>query len=142
MTHVDFYSPSDGIREEVARGRVEAAWNCKVHRFARYDALDFYCERDQTLVAVIEMKARSHPESRYPTVYLSVRKWLALTLANVGLGVPAIFLVRFTETIRWIDVRSVDARSVDIAGRFDRPDAARDREPLIHVPISDMHTLA
>jgi len=119
---------------------LEAAWDCKVHSFARLSALDFYIEKDLDIVAMLELKSRSHPSTQYPTVFLALRKWLALMLAGLGAGVSPLFVVRFTDGVRWINAGEVDPRALRLAGHRN-PRTRQDVEPLIDVPIADMRPL-
>jgi hypothetical protein len=93
------------------------------------------------MVGVLELKSRTHASDRYPTVFLNVRKWLALNLAAVGLGVPALFVVRFTDDVRWVRIGAV-AGAVRIAGCRSIVKATSDIEPVIQVPVPDMQALA
>lgn len=130
-------TPADKVAERVAAGELSKAWNCNLHSFGDFSPVDWYAEREGRTVANVEIKVRTHASDTYPTVYLSMRKWLALSLANVGMGVPGIFVAQFTDGLYYIDVGEVDARRHTIAGRRDRG-AANDLEPIIEVPIVDL----
>lgn len=132
---------ADRFTQAVVLQELEAAWTCEVKLFGPFCALDYYLLRDGRMVAVAELKARTHPHGTYPTVFLSLRKWLALTLASVGMGVPALFVVRFTDGAYWLRVGEVDASAVRVAGRYDRG-AANDVEPIIQVPLSKFRPVA
>ena len=82
---------------------------------------------------------RLHAVDRYPTVFLNVRKWMALNLASVGLGVPSVFVVRFTDALCWCSV-GLSMGAVRIDGRRDRRKPS-DIEPLIEVPVAEMRRL-
>ena len=131
------------IQNEVeAIAVIEKKWTCTLHRFGLLCPVDFYATRHNRLVGVIELKSRHHPASRFPTVFLNLRKWFALTLAQNGLGVPAIFLAKWTDCIRYVPVDEVDARRVSIAGCARRVKSSTDIEPCIEVPVESMKLLA
>jgi hypothetical protein len=145
-THSDgtpiFKTPEDEKNEQMIGELLGAAWNCTLHSFAKLTPIDWWAERDGRIVGVLELKCRAHDSAKYPTVFFSVRKWLGLSLAAVGLGVPALFVVRFTDCVRWIEVANVDAEDVTISGCFPAIRKSRaDVEPLIEVPVRDMHEL-
>lgn len=97
--------------------------------------------RHGRLAGVLELKQRSHESTKYDTVYLNVRKWLALQLASVGLKCPGIFVARFTDGLFWIPVQDIDASKVSISGCARVNKSRADVEPMIEVQISKM-TLA
>lgn len=128
--------------EDAIKNAVEQAWNCTLHHFGRLCPLDFYAVRDGRMVGIIEAKSRSHNASAFPTVFLNVRKWLALTMASVGLGVPALYVVRFLDGIRYISVHDIDAAEMRIGGTQKKAiQGHRDIEPVIEVPVASMRLL-
>jgi hypothetical protein len=136
-----FESAVDRNAEDATAIELEAAWRCELHRFGLLAPVDFYAERDGRMTGAVEIKCRTNSAGAYPTVFLSVRKWVALTLVGLGLGVPALFVVRFTDGIRWIPVSRVDTTGPRIAGRPPRPGARHDREPVIDVPVAALQPL-
>jgi hypothetical protein len=142
--HVDgtplFATRSDQTHERRVAHAIERAWKCVLHDFGALCPLDWYATRAERLVGVLELKSRTHATDRYPTVFLNVRKWLALLLANTGLGVPAIFVVRFTDEIRWVNV-SLTMGVTDIAGCRTVVKSHTDIEPVIGVPVAAMRAL-
>lgn len=140
-----FATEEDEAREDSTARLVAAAFGCELRRYAPLCPIDFYAVRDGALVGHLELKVRKCASSTYATVFLSVRKWLALTLAQTGLGVPSLFVVRFREddVTRWIRVSDVDPTQVWIAGdrRSQVPHPTRDIEPLITVPVDAMTAL-
>lgn len=110
--------------------------------FGHLCPIDYYAERDGRMSAVIEIKSRSHDSGAYPTVFLNVRKWLALTMASVGLGVPAFFVVRFTDRVMYVDLAGIDASSNRIGGTSRIVKSKTDREPVVEVPVSSMREVS
>lgn len=125
--------------------QIERHWNCKLHKFGSLCPIDWYAERAGRLVGVAELKSRTHASDTFSTVYLSVRKWLALSLASIGLGCPALFVVSFTDGVRWISVADVDASAIRICGvNRNKAKAERDAnaiEPIIDVPVASLKIL-
>lgn len=144
-THVDgtpmFLSEHDEQSEAHVASLLELAWSCRCRSFGRLSPVDWYFERDERLIGVGELKSRSHGSDTYPTVFLNVRKWLALLLCANGLGVPAIFVVRFDDCVRWIPVSEIDATGVRISGCRSIVKSRNDIEPVIEVKVSQMKEL-
>ena len=136
-----FATPEDMAAEDEISSAVEAAWDCTLKRFGALAPVDWFAVRHDRVVGVLELKTRTHSIAEYSTVFLNVRKWLALTLAACGLGVPAIFVVRFTDGVRWCSVREVDASQIRIGGCSRVVKAANDIEPVIEVPVTLMRSL-
>lgn len=146
-THVDgsriFVTAEDEAKERTVAEQVATRWRCDVHRFAKLAPIDYYAERDGRVVGLFELKNRDHASTTYDTVYLSLRKWLALLLAETGLGVPALFVVQFTDGVWWCKARDVNPREhgVSISGATFKPKKESDVEPVIEVPIAMMTEL-
>ena len=130
--------PSDLEAEQFVADKLGAAWDCNLHRFGKLAPIDFYATRHERMSAVVEIKCRSHATDKFDTVYLNVRKWLALGMAQNGLGVPAIFAVQFTDELRFISWGDVDATKFSIAGCARRVKSDADIEPIILVPVRSM----
>jgi len=129
----------DANESEVAR-LIEAAWGCTLHSFGRLAPIDWYAVREDRFVGLLELKARSHEYGTFPTVFLNVRKWLTLMLASVGLGVPALFVVRFTDGVRWVPLSEIDATKFTIAG-CGIVKYRGDVEPIIEVQVESLRPL-
>jgi hypothetical protein len=136
-----FANSADVAAEQNVGKLLEAAWRCSIRSFGALSPIDWYAERDGRLVGLVEIKARSHASDRYPTVFLNVRKWLALQLGAIGLGCPALYAVKFEDGVFWIEVANVDAKAHSIGGCLRIVKSANDIEPVIAVRILDMRRL-
>jgi hypothetical protein len=136
-----FRTAEDERAEEDAARRLEAAWGCTLQRFGKLSPVDWFAVRDERMVGVLELKSRGHTSDTYPTVFLNVRKWLALLLAAHGLGVPAIFVAQFPDCLTWVPVAEIDARRHRIAGCRRIVKARSDVEPVIDVPVSQLRRI-
>jgi hypothetical protein len=126
-------TPATLAAEQEIATLIELAWGATAHRYAQFDSIDWWIEKDKRCVAYVEMKDRSHPFGKYPTTFLALRKWLALTLAALT-GPKSLFVVRFTDGIYWVNVHKVDPTALIVNGRTDRIGNPNDIEPLIEVP--------
>jgi hypothetical protein len=136
-----FATEEDRRHEAEVAALIASHWACSIRLFGALSAVDWYAERHGRLIGVLELKSRSHALDRYPTVFLNVRKWLALTLARVGLGVPALFVVRFTDQLRWVPLSAIDPNQVRIAGCNRLVKSHSDIEPVIEVPVADLRSI-
>jgi hypothetical protein len=134
-----FGSVDDAAAREVAAA-IADRWGCELRSFGIMSPIDFYAVRAGRVAGFAEIKCRSHGSATYPTVYLSVRKWLALLVTSTGMGCPAIFVVRFTDGIYWVGIERIDPRR-HLLGGHANPRQPHDVEPLIHVPVAIMRRL-
>lgn len=145
ITHLDgtmiFQNDTDRSNEQEVALLLSEAWKCSVRSFGALSPIDWYAERHGRLVGLLELKARPHASTRFNTVFLNVRKWLALSLAQVGLGCPAIFVVRFSDGIFFCPLALIDGRMNEIAGCNHLVKSGNDIEPVIKVDISVMKPL-
>lgn len=145
ITHLDgtpiFQTAEDQASEAYVAEVLASKWRCQIQSFGALSPVDWFAARDGRLVGVLELKSRGHPAAKYPTVFLNVRKWLALSLASIGLGCPAIFVVRFSDSIRWIPLIDIDAGAQRIGGCSRLVKSGNDIEPVIDVPILGMRKL-
>lgn len=141
-THVDgtpiFQQQQDRDGESLVVDRLRDAWSCEIEPFGMLAPLDYFAIRNGRLSAVLEIKCRSHAEGTYKTVFLNVRKWLALGLAQTGMGVTAIFVVKFTDAISYIRWEDISCSRMSIAGCSERVKSHSDVEPIIEVAVADM----
>lgn len=135
-----FSNSSDEESQQGVADAISRAWGpgLVLKPFGRLSPIDYYAERDGRVVAVIEVKSRSHDSGKYETVFLNVRKWIALQLASIGMGVPAFFFVMFTDRLMYMPIWNVEASAVRIGGTTRTVKSRSDREPIIDVPVQSM----
>lgn len=136
-----FHTPADKARENSVALKVEPKLNVQLIRYPDLNPIDWYAVRDEQVVALLELKGRNNASFKYETVFLSLRKWLALMMARQGFGVPGIYVVEFTDNIYWIPVENVHGSKLKLKGHATRERAFHDIEPMIEVPVSDMFLL-
>lgn len=132
------YNDKDRANEARVATILEGAWRCKVTSFGHMAPVDWYFSRAGALIGVAELKCRSTPMGQYKTVFLSIRKWLALLNCAVCIGVPALFIVDFNDSIGYINVLDVDASKVSIGGMKERTYSVTNIEPMIEVDVADL----
>jgi hypothetical protein len=146
QTHSDgtriFQSQTDSAHEVAVADILAVAWRCEMHRFGALAPVDWYALRHGRIVGIVELKSRTHGSDKYPTVFLNFRKWLALQLGAIGLGVPASFVVRFTDCLMWAPLQDIDPRQTRVGGCAKHVKPVSDIEPVIEVPVASMRRLS
>ena len=132
----------DKKNERSAQQLIEECWGCKLHRWPDLHPIDWYAEADGRMVAMLEMKGRTHTSTHFPTVFLNFRKWSVMMAQCSMAKLPAIFVVRFTDEIRWVPLPRINPNATNgyirIAGCSERVKSDTDIEPIIEVPVRDM----
>lgn len=137
MTIVRENEATEAAEREVMT-RLERAWGCSLHKFAgRWTPIDCYAVNQDTMVALVEIKSR--PAYR-DMVFLNVRKWTALSMAELGLGVPAYFaylMGGLGGQLFYIPIKRIDPRRVRMGGT-NIVTRSTDWEPCIEVFTQEM----
>jgi hypothetical protein len=136
-----FASERDRESERTVAAALEVAWSCEVQPFGALSPIDWFATRHGRVVSVLELKTRTHESGKFATVFLNVRKWLALLLASAGLGVPALFVVRWTDCIGWMRLQDISGAALRVAGCAKRVKAVSDIEPILEISVADFHML-
>jgi hypothetical protein len=124
--------------EEVARA-LEKLWKCEIHKFGKLSVIDFYMIRDGRFMGYLELKSHPYKSTKYNTAVLNFRKWIALTMAQLGSGCASLFVSKFDDGIWHQHIHLVDARSIRMGGTSRRKvKSMTDIEPWLKVPIADM----
>jgi hypothetical protein len=140
ITYLDgskiFQTKEDRDNEREVADILARAWDCEIRPFGALAAVDWFAVKRGRTVGVLELKSRSHESSKYPTSFLNVRKWMALTMTSFGLGCPGFFVLRLHDGVFWAPLSQIDATNNRIAGTAHIVKSHNDIEPQIEVPMS------
>lgn len=115
-------------------------WQTQSAKLPRSYGLDYTLTRGGRVAAFVEIKCRTIPSWTYDTYMVSLAKVLKARSLGNGVGVPAILLVRWNDSVGYVDLRTVDLQ-VEVGGRTDRGDA-QDIEPVCMIPIKQFTRLS
>jgi len=139
-----FDSSEDRATEQEVALLLEAAWDCKLHSFGLLAPIDFFATRNGRLVALIEVKARTHASDRFTTTWLNVPKWQKMLNYSNGMDLPAIFVVKFTDGVFRVTLDEIDARrhAVRECKRINQDGPpSKYFEPVIEIPIAKLRRI-
>ena len=131
----------DDDAENRVKVRLEKLWGVTLHKFSRYDPMDFWVEIDEKFVGIIEVKRRRINSDTHPTAWLNFRKWVPLTLLGFNANVDVLYVVAYDDAICWINLKDVDASFHKKGGTRQRVKSSTDIEPVIEIPISKMERI-
>ena len=127
--------PEDRELEQRIAGQLEQAWQCQLVSFGEGSWIDWYAMRNGLPVAAIELKGRVVPSTKFTMLYLSWRKWIALTSAARMDHIKAVVVWSLADGLFWCRPNELTDCRVIMAGRTDRG-RANDWEPVLLVPVA------
>ena len=132
-------SQTDLDNEKSLKEFLEAKWLCTLHELPHLYHVDFYAERDNKLVAWVEVKQRSTNSDQYPTVFLNRDKKYKYLL-GLSFAEPALFVVRWADGVtKFIDVAKVRDEWLSYGGENNRwGPGENDYEAVYEIPIHEM----
>jgi hypothetical protein len=136
-----FDSSEDRATEQEVAELLEAAWDCKLHSFGLLAPIDFFAVRNDRMVALIEVKGRTHPSHRFTTTWLNVGKYQKMLSYSICMDLPAIFVVKFTDGVFRVTLDEIDARrhAVRECKRINQDGPpSKYLEPVIEIPIAQL----
>jgi len=99
-----FETQSDLKNEQEIVEILSKHWGFDFHKLDRRYQADFMATKDDELKLWVEVKCRNMPKDKYPSIILELDKANVMWELSANTGVPAIFVVRFTDAIGWIKI--------------------------------------
>lgn len=134
MNRPVYESEQDLFNERQLAVKAERAWRCEMVKQSKFNQFDYAAVRDGRVVAFVEMRVRSTPLRKYPTMILSANKLQAAQAMHMATGLPCLFLVQWTDVAGFVSM--LNQYPVIMGGRTDRGDPA-DIEALATIPTED-----
>jgi len=116
------------------------AWKCEWVPLPKFYETDAALMRGRKVVAFVEVKCRHVNRDEYPTLILSVHKWLYLRALGERLRCGSILVVSYVDGTYWLDVGKSEVPPIVFGGRADRGDG-QDVEPCADIPIGWLRPL-
>jgi len=126
-----YESAYDRMNESDVSDILSRVWNCKFVKLPMSYHVDWALMRGNEIVAFAELKTRKVPSTQYPTLILSLNKWIK------GLDLAASTKTSFIIIAKWTDgvfyfVAKPDGVTFGHGGRIDRNDS-QDMEPVAFI---------
>lgn len=133
-----YESSIDMANEDAVADAFARAWKCEVARNKPLYEIDRTLLRDGLVVAWMEIKCRA---KKYPSVFLSLNKWLKGRQMVRETGKPFVAAYGLPDGIYYYITKGEDVKfDIKVTGRTDRSDPL-DIQPAIEIPLSEMKKL-
>jgi hypothetical protein len=132
-----YESSFDIERETSAMAQVASVFGGKPNKTPKFSQIDYTLSRaNGEITSFFEVKCRNNPKDKYPTLLLSLHKFMNLVEQTDTTGLPAYVVAAWTDGLYIFQVSRIDTELFDIkkGGRYDRNDP-KDVELVIHIPI-------
>jgi hypothetical protein len=129
--------PKHLARQKVVADRLAAKWRCEWGQMGPYSPFDVYMLRERKVHALVEIRTRRDiAHDSHPYVLIDLDKWFHLMQCEIGLQLPGLYAVAFTDGIYYVRIGALPVNDYRLlyCGRKDRPEAANDMSPVVQVP--------
>ena len=82
---------------------------------------------------VAEIKRRFNPSNQYPTLMLSLQKWMKGKEMAAEMNIPFVLIIRWDDGLFFYKTGSSTV-TYGFGGRYDRDDS-QDQEPMVFIPV-------
>jgi hypothetical protein len=139
MTRPIYETEQDLSREKFIGENLASFWNVNLHKLPRAYYVDWMVTKENKVKGFAELKCRSHNKGQFPSLILSMHKWIH------GKQMAAEVDGSFIVVVQWKDGLFYHKQGwckVDYAlgGRKDRGDS-QDMEPVVHIPVNYFKTI-
>lgn len=130
------YETADHLQTElIIAGIVSKKWKCEAKKLPMSNYLDFALCRRNRIHALIEIRSRTVAESKYKTIFCGLQKALAARELAKACKVPAFFVVKYTNNIKYINF---DADFIVTYGGRNQMRDWQDKGLLAEFSVADM----
>jgi len=125
---------ADKSNEKRIESILSKKWSVIFHKYAHYDNIDWWLERDNKMVAVAELKT-AFRESSY--AYLNLRKYLNLKWSRYFLQLPALIIFQFKDGgIYYDDIDNIEGKPMILGSKIMK--SYNDIEPGVSIPVGSL----
>ncbi len=122
----------DLARENEVKDTLKVMWGVEFNKLPIAYHVDWMVTRNGEAKAFAELKCRNNPRRQYPTLMLSLHKWMHGKDLAKEIGGKFIVIVKWTDGIFFHEQGTCDVQ-YGIGGRKDRRDS-QDIEPVVYIP--------
>jgi hypothetical protein len=109
-------------------------WDCTFHKLPISYHIDWMLMKNNKSVAFAELKTRKNSSKQYPTLLLSLAKWIYGNHLSKATSLPFLIIAKWTDGIFYVNSNNAKV-TFGIGGRTDRNDN-QDIEPVVYIDIN------
>jgi hypothetical protein len=133
MNRPMYESQNDLSNEKDVANYLADKWSCVFKKLPiSYNVDWLLINNSETPKAFAELKCRNNESIKYPTLLLSLSKWMKGKELGKELNIPFIVIVRWTDGV-YFHIAGKHEVTYGFGGRRDRNDA-QDVEPIVLIP--------
>jgi hypothetical protein len=128
------YETEKDLTREKSIGKVLAkVWKAELHKLPRSYYVDWLITRNNQVKAFAELKCRSNNRRQYPSLILSLHKWIHGKQLAAEVSGEFLIIVQWKDGLFYFKESGL-AVSYGFGGRKDRGDD-QDMEPVVNIPV-------
>lgn len=135
MVRPIYESLGDVQNETAVKDQLEKIWNVELHKLPESYQLDYLATRGEEGKMWVEIKCRKIDSGKFPSIILSMHKYIkGIDLAKTS-GLPFIFVVQTNDKLMWYEFDIEHNYGVRLGGRTVKRRDYEDVEPIIDIPM-------
>jgi hypothetical protein len=107
-------------------------WNAMPVELPKQYMVDWAFQRGKEIAAFCEIKCRRVNSDTYPSLILSLAKWMRMVDLSKATGLPVFLIVKYADGLVKIIKADRMRQRVIVGGRSDRNDS-QDMEPVVEI---------
>lgn len=132
MSRPTYETEANRAAQYAVAAELGAAWGCTLRDLPHSYRIDYCATRSERIVAMVEVKCRSHCFNDHPDVMISLGKWKVLKEYE-AIGIPGIMAFRFGNGEIWYHRVKDFTGSPLWGGRSGQARDKDDCEPVVHI---------
>lgn len=99
-----YENDKDQSNERKLAQYVSRSWGVEIVKQKKNAQFDYILKKSNGSLAFAELRLRSCPMNKYPTVYMSLGKLIAGHNQTKITGIPSLFIVKWTDKVGCVDI--------------------------------------
>lgn len=140
MARRSYETEENLVKEREIADFIQSVWHMSLIKNPKSYRIDFGVMKGGRIRGWVEVKERKINLFTYPTVILSLAKWMQGRRLALETGTRFFFVIQVIDGSILCSEETSATRKVNYGGRRDRNDS-EDIEPVVHIPIADFRVL-
>jgi len=134
MNRPIYETQKDLTREKSIGDVLARVWKAELHKLPRSYHVDWMITKNKQVKAFAELKCRNNASNQYPSLMLSLHKWMHGKQLAAEVSGDFLIIVQWQDGLFYFKESGFDV-TYNFGGRKDREDD-QDMEPVVHIPVN------